>query len=45
MVPSINEVPDGSADSMIDDISREMEKLRDIACALRLPNSDKVTRL
>ena len=42
MVLSVNEVPDGSADSMIDDISRELEKLRDIARALRLPNSDKI---
>ena len=42
MVLSVNEVPDGSADSMIDDISREFKKLRDIAHALRLPNADKI---
>ena len=42
MVLSVNEVPDGSGDSMIDNISRELEKLRDIARALRLSNSDKI---
>ena len=42
MVLSVNEVPDGSADSMIDDISRELQKLRDTALALGLPNADKI---
>ena len=41
MVLSVNEVPDGSANSMIDDISRELQKLRDTAHALRLLNADK----
>ena len=34
MVISVNEVPDGSADSMIDDISKELQKLREVAHAL-----------
>ena len=42
MVLSVNEIPDGSADSMIADISRELQKLRDIAHALKLPNADKI---
>ena len=39
---SVNEVPDGSADSMLEDISQELQKLRDTAHALRLPNADKI---
>lgn len=31
MVLSVNEVPDGSADSIIDDISQELQKLREVA--------------
>ena len=42
MVLSVNEVPNGSADSMIEDISQELQKLRDTAHALRLPNADKI---
>ena len=43
MVLSVNEVPDGSADSMIEDIlSQELQKLRDTAHALRLPNAHKI---
>ena len=42
MVLSVNEVPDGSADSMIDDISRELQKLRDTALALGLQNADNI---
>ena len=41
-VLSVNEIPDGSADSMIADISHELHKLRDIAHALKLPNADKI---
>ena len=41
-VVSVNEIPDGSADSMIADISHELQKLRDIAHALNLPNADKI---
>lgn len=36
MVLSLNAVPDGSANSIIEDISCELEKLRDIAYALNL---------
>ena len=42
MVLSVNEVPDGSADSMISDISKELQKLREIAHLLHLPNADKI---
>jgi len=42
MVLSVSEVPDGSADSMIDDVSRELQKLRYMAHALRMPNADKI---
>lgn len=42
MVLSINEVPDGAADAMIDDISSELQKLREIAHSLGLPNADKI---
>jgi len=41
-VLSVNEIPDGSADSMIADVSHELQKLREIAHALRLPNADKI---
>ncbi len=41
-VISVNEVPDGSSDSMIADISRELQKLRDVAHALQLPNAKKI---
>ncbi len=41
-VLSVNEIPDGSADSMILDISRELEKLRDVARALHFPGADKI---
>ena len=41
-VLSVNEIPDGSAESMIADISKELQKLRDIAHALNLPNADKI---
>ena len=42
LVLSVNEVPDGSASSMIDDISRELKKLKEIAHALKLSNADKI---
>ena len=41
-VLSVNEIPDGSADSMIADISHELQKLRDIAHQLHFPNADKI---
>ena len=40
MVLSVNEVPDGSADSMIDDIFQELQELREMAHLLRLPNAE-----
>ena len=42
MVVSVNEVPDDSADSIIDDISKELQKLREVAHALNLPDADKI---
>ena len=42
MVLSVNEVPDGCADTLIADISQELQKLREIAHALGLPNADKI---
>ena len=42
MVISVNELPDGSAESIIADMSREIEKMRDIAHMLKIPNADKV---
>ena len=42
IVLSVNEVMDGSADSMIADTSHELQKLRDIANKLELPNASKI---
>lgn len=42
MVVSVNELPDGSAQSVIADISRELEKLRKTAHALHLPNANSI---
>lgn len=42
MVLSVNEVPDGSADSILNDVSTELQKLREVAHALRMPNADKI---
>ena len=42
MVLSVNNIPDGSADSMIQDISQELQKLREMAQALNLPNANKI---
>lgn len=39
---SLNEVPDGTADSAIEDIATELSKLRDIARALNLSNPEKI---
>ena len=41
-VLSVFEVTDGSSDSMIADVSRELQKLRDIAHALQLPSADRM---
>ena len=42
MVISVNEVADGTAISAIEDVSNELEKLRDTAHALQLPNANKI---
>ena len=42
MVVSVDEVPDGNANSIIDDISNELQKLHEIAHALNLPDADKI---
>ena len=42
MVISVNELPDGTAESAIADISRELEKLRKTAHALDMPNPDSI---
>ncbi len=42
LMVSVNEVPDGSADSMIAYFSHELQRLREVAHALRLPNADKI---
>ena len=42
MAISTNELPDGTADSVIDDVSKELKRLRDIARKLKLPNPDSI---
>ena len=42
MVVSVNELPDGTAQSVISDISRELEKLRKTAHALKMPNANSI---
>ena len=42
MILSVNEIPDGCADSMIADISQELKNLREVAHTLQLPNADKI---
>ena len=42
MVLCLSEVPDGSAQSMIEQVSLELEKLRDIAHALNLRDPQKI---
>lgn len=42
VVISVNELPDGTAVSAIEDVSKELEKLREIARALRFPNADQI---
>ena len=39
---SVNEVSDGTAAYMIDDVSRELQKLREMAHALNIPNADSI---
>ena len=40
IVVSTNELPDGTADSVVDDITRELKRLRNIAQKLKLPNPE-----
>lgn len=42
VVVSVNELPDGTAKSAIADVSRELEKLRQTALALHLPNAESI---
>jgi hypothetical protein len=42
VVVSVNELCDGTAESAVDDISRELENLRKVAKSLNLPNSDSI---
>ena len=37
IVVSVNEIPDGAADSIIEDISGELKKLREVAHVLKIP--------
>ena len=41
-VMSVNEIHDGAAESVIDDISKELQKLRKVATALNLPNANSI---
>ena len=42
MVISVNELPDGKADSVIEDVSKELRKLREVAHSVGLPNADSI---
>ena len=42
LVISINEVSDGSAETLVEDIGKELEKLRETARQLKLPNADSI---
>ena len=42
MVISVNELPDGTSASAIEDVSSELEKLRKIAHAIGMPNADSI---
>ena len=42
MVLSVNELPDGTAEQIANDISTELEHLRNIAIALGLPNAHSI---
>ena len=39
---SVNEVSDGSADQIVEDISKQLERLRNFANALCMPHADKI---
>ena len=42
MAIAVNEVVDGTADTLIEDVSKELKKLRDVAHALDIPNADSI---
>ena len=42
IVVSVNELPDGTADMVIEDVSKELAKLREMAHSLGLPNADSI---
>ena len=42
MVVSVNELPDGTAKSAVDDVCWELEKLCKTAHALNIPNADSI---
>ena len=42
MVVSVNELPDGTATSTIEDVSKELKKLREIALTLGMPNASSI---
>ena len=42
MVISVNELPDGTAETAVADVSRELEKFRQIAHDLRIPNANSI---
>lgn len=39
---SVNELPDGTATSTIEDVSKELKKLREIALTLGMPNASSI---
>ena len=41
-VLAVNEIPDGTAESIIGDISKELQKLRETAQALNLPHANQI---
>ena len=42
MVISVSELPDGTADAIVEDVSKELIKLREMAYSLGLPNADAI---
>ena len=42
MAVSVNELVDGTAESIINDVSKELQKLRETAHALRIPNANQI---
>ena len=42
MVVSVNELADGTAQSIINDVSKELQKLQETAYALNIPNANQI---